>query len=121
MKREGIVEHVRENEELFRSKLATLLDLPIVGDLRGVGFFWALELVKDKETKLTFDDEECDRLLRGYLSPALFEAGLICRTDDRGDPVVQISPPLVAGEAEMDEIVGILGEVLGEASRRLAR
>jgi adenosylmethionine-8-amino-7-oxononanoate aminotransferase len=120
MKRERIVEHVRDNEELFRSKLAQLLDLPIVGDLRGAGFFWALELVKDSETKLTFDDDECERLLRGVISPALFEAGLICRTDDRGDPVVQISPPLVAGEAEMDEIVGILGDVLADASTQLA-
>jgi adenosylmethionine-8-amino-7-oxononanoate aminotransferase len=119
MKREGVVEHVLTHEPVFREKLATLLDLPIVGDLRGAGFFWALELVKDKETKQTFDDDECEALLRGYLSPALFDAGLICRADDRGDPVVQISPPLVAGEAEMDKIVGILGDVLGEAGRRM--
>jgi adenosylmethionine-8-amino-7-oxononanoate aminotransferase len=119
MKREGIVEHVRSSEERFRSKLATLLELPLVGDLRGAGFFWALELVKDKETKATFGDDECERLLRGIVSPALFEAGLICRADDRGDPVVQISPPLVAGEAEMDSIVGILGDVLADAGRRM--
>jgi adenosylmethionine-8-amino-7-oxononanoate aminotransferase len=119
MKRDGIVDHARALEDTFRAKLSQLLDLPIVGDLRGAGFFWALELVKDKDTKRTFDDDECERLLRGHLSPALFEAGLICRTDDRGDPVVQISPPLVAGEAEMDEIVGILGDVLGDASTRL--
>jgi adenosylmethionine-8-amino-7-oxononanoate aminotransferase len=119
MKREGVVEHVRDQQDVFRAKLATLLDLPIVGDLRGTGFFYALELVRDKETRETFSDEECETLLRGFLSPALFEAGLICRTDDRGDPVIQISPPLVAGEAEMDEIVGILGEVLAEAWKRL--
>ncbi len=119
MKRERIVEHVREKEDVFRAKLATLLDLPIVGDLRGAGFFYALELVKDRETKATFDDDECEALLRGYVSPALFEAGLICRADDRGDPVVQISPPLVAGEAEMDIIVGVLGDVLAEAGRRM--
>jgi adenosylmethionine-8-amino-7-oxononanoate aminotransferase len=119
MKRERIVEHVRDNEQVFHDKLATLLDLPIVGDLRGAGFFWALELVKDKETKETFDDHECEALLRGFLSPALFDAGLICRADDRGDPVVQISPPLVAGEAEMDTIVGILGDALAEAGRRM--
>jgi adenosylmethionine-8-amino-7-oxononanoate aminotransferase len=119
MKREGIVEHVRDTEERFRAKLATLLDLPIVGDLRGAGFFWALELVNDKETKATFDDDECERLLRGFLSPRFFEAGLICRADDRGDPVVQIAPPLVATEHEMDEIIGILGDVLGEAWRQL--
>ena len=119
MKREGIVEHVRDMEDVFRAKLETLLDLPIVGDVRGTGFFYAVELVKDKETRATFDDDECESLLRGYLSPALFDAGLICRQDDRGDPVVQISPPLVAGEREMDEIVGILGDALAEASKRM--
>ena len=92
---------------------------PIAGDLRGTGYFYALELVKDKETKETFSDEECETLLRGFLSPRLFERGLICRADDRGDPVVQISPPLIAGQAEFDEIVGILGEVLEEAGRRM--
>jgi len=112
MKRERILEHVRENEETFRSTLAELLDLPIVGDLRGTGFFWAIELVKDKDTRETFSDEECEKLLRGYLSDALWDAGMICRADDRGDPVIQISPPLVAGQAEFDEITGILGEVL---------
>jgi adenosylmethionine-8-amino-7-oxononanoate aminotransferase len=115
MRREGIVEHVREHEEQFRSTLAQLLDLPIVGDLRGAGFFYALELVKDKETREGFSDEESETLLRGFLSPRLFERGLICRADDRRDPVVQISPPLIAGPAEFDEIVGILGDVLGEA------
>ena len=116
MKRERILEHVRANEHAFEKTLAQLLDLPIVGDLRGTGFFWALELVKDKDTRETFSDEECEKLLRGYLSNALFEAGLICRADDRGDPVLQISPPLVAGPAEMDEIAGILGDVLTEAA-----
>jgi hypothetical protein len=106
---------VRANEDAFRATLAQLLDLPIAGDLRGVGYFWALELVKDKETRETFTDEECETLLRGFLSPRLFEKGLICRADDRGDPVIQISPPLVAGQAEFDEMVGILGDVLVEA------
>ena len=112
MKRERILEHVRENEDAFRSTLAQLLDIPIVGDLRGTGFFWAIELVKDKDTRETFSDEECEKLLRGYLSDALWDAGMICRADDRGDPVIQISPPLIAGQAEFDEITGILGEVL---------
>ena len=119
MKRDRIVEHVRENEDAFRSTLAQLLDLPIVGDLRGCGYFYALELVKDKETRTTFSDEECEWLLRGFLSPELFERGLICRADDRGDPVIQISPPLIADRAEFDELVGILGDVLTEAWQRL--
>jgi adenosylmethionine-8-amino-7-oxononanoate aminotransferase len=120
MKRDGIVEHVREHEAGFRETLAQLLELPIAGDLRGTGFFYAIELVKDKETRETFTDEECETLLRGFLSPRLFERGLICRADDRGDPVIQISPPLVAGPDEFDELVGILGDVLAEAWERVA-
>jgi adenosylmethionine-8-amino-7-oxononanoate aminotransferase len=119
MRRERIVEHVAEQEDAFRATLAQLLDLPIVGDLRGCGFFYALELVKDKATRATFSDEECDELLRGFVSPRLFERGLICRADDRGDPVVQISPPLVAGQREFDTIAGTLGEVLEEAGERM--
>jgi adenosylmethionine-8-amino-7-oxononanoate aminotransferase len=121
MRRERIVEHVAEQQDAFRATLAQLLELPIVGDLRGTGFFYALELVKDKETRETFSEDECETLLRDFLSPRLFEAGLICRADDRGDPVVQISPPLVAEQAQFDEIVGILGEVLAEAWEQMGR
>jgi adenosylmethionine-8-amino-7-oxononanoate aminotransferase len=119
MKRDQIVEHVAATQDTFRAKLDELLDLPIVGDVRGTGFFYAVELVKDKETKATFGDEECETLLRQFLSPRLFERGLICRADDRGDPVVQISPPLVAGEEEFDRIVSILGDSLAEAWTRV--
>jgi adenosylmethionine-8-amino-7-oxononanoate aminotransferase len=119
MKRERIVEHVAETQDSFRQTLGQLLDLPIVGDVRGTGFFYAIELVKDKDTRETFNDEECETLLRGFLSPRLFERGLICRADDRGDPVIQISPPLVAGQQEFDQIVSILGDVLAEAWTRL--
>ena len=119
MKRERIVEHVHETQDDLKGKLSQLLDLPIVGDVRGTGFFYALELVKDKETRETFSEDESEWLLRGFLSGKLFDRGLICRADDRGDPVIQISPPLVAGEAEFDEIVGILGDVLSEAWNEL--
>jgi adenosylmethionine-8-amino-7-oxononanoate aminotransferase len=115
MKRERIMEHVLGNEAAFRSTLEQLLDLPIVGDVRGTGYFYAIELVKDKETRETFTEEECNTLLREFLSPRLFERGLICRADDRGDPVVQISPPLVATQTQFDEMTGILGDVLAEA------
>ena len=119
MKRERVVENVHDNGDAFRATLEQLLDLPIVGDVRGTGFFYAIELVKDKETRATFDDDECESLLRGFLSPALFEKGLICRADDRGDPVVQISPPLIATQKEFDEIAGTLGDVLAEAWQRI--
>ena len=119
MTRVRIVAGGAARQDAFRATLAQLLDLPIAGDLRGTGYFYALELVKDKETRESFSPEECESLLRGYLSHALFEHGLICRADDRGDPVIQISPPLVAGQAEFDEIAGVLGDVLAEASTRL--
>ena len=119
MKRDRIVENVAGQQDAFRATLEQLLDLPIVGDVRGTGFFYAIELVKDKDTRLSFDDDECERLLRDFLSPRLFERGLICRADDRGDPVVQISPPLIAGQEEFDQIASILGDVLVEAWTRV--
>ena len=117
--REGINHHVKTNAPIFRATLEQLLELPIVGDVRGEGFFYGIELVKDKTTRETFDDSESERLLRGFLSTALFEAGLYCRADDRGDPVVQLAPPLISGPAQFDEIYLILHRVLGEASRLL--
>jgi adenosylmethionine-8-amino-7-oxononanoate aminotransferase len=117
--REGLNEHVRAQSPVFRATLEKLLDLPIVGDVRGEGFFFGIELVKDKATKETFTAEESERLLRGFLSKALLDAGLYCRADDRGDPVVQLSPPLVAGPAEFDQIEQILRGVLTEAWARL--
>src|SRR5690606_32453497 len=117
--REGLIGHVQANAPVFRSTLEKLLDLPIVGDVRGEGYFYGIELVKDKETKETFTDEEAHRLLREFLSPALFDAGLICRADDRGDPVVQLAPPLVCGPEHFAEIEGVLREVLTEAWRRI--
>ena len=94
-------------------------DLPIVGEIRGDGYFYGIELVKDKATRETFDDDESERLLRGFLSPALFDAGLICRADDRGDPVIQLSPPLTCGPEQFDEIEQILRAVLTEAWTRV--
>jgi adenosylmethionine-8-amino-7-oxononanoate aminotransferase len=119
MEDEGLNQRVLENEGPFRATLEKLLDLPIVGDVRGDGYFYGIELVKDKATKETFDDAESERLLRGFLSTALFEAGLYCRADDRGDPVVQLAPPLIAGQAEFDEMEQILRGVLTEAWSRL--
>ena len=116
---EGLNQHVRDNSPLFRSTLEKLKDLPIVGDVRGDGYFFGIELVKDKATKETFDDDESERLLRGFLSKGLYEAGLYCRADDRGDPVIQLAPPLTIGRTEFDEIEGILRNVLTEAWSRL--
>jgi adenosylmethionine-8-amino-7-oxononanoate aminotransferase len=113
--KEKINEHVRENEGAFRETLNKLLDLPIVGDVRGDGYFFGIELVKDKATKETFNDEEAEKLLRGFLSKALYDAGLYCRADDRGDPVVQLAPPLICDQEHFDEMEQILREVLTKA------
>ncbi len=117
--REGLSQHVLDNEGAFRSTLEKLSDLPIVGDVRGDGYFYGIELVKDKATKETFDDAESERLLRGFLSKALFDAGLYCRADDRGDPVVQLAPPLICEQSHFDEIEQILRSVLTEAWTRI--
>jgi len=117
--KEDLLGNVRANEGGFRATLEKLGDLPIVGDVRGDGYFYGIELVKDKGTRETFSDEESERLLRGFLSPALYEAGLICRADDRGDPVIQLAPPLTCAQEHFDEMEQILRAVLTEAWSQL--
>jgi adenosylmethionine-8-amino-7-oxononanoate aminotransferase len=117
--REGLNQHVLDNEDAFRSTLEKLLDLPIVGVVRGDGYFYGIELVKDKATKETFSDAESEVLLRGFLSKALYNAGLYCRADDRGDPVVQLSPPLICDQSHFDEMEQILRSVLTEAATKV--
>jgi adenosylmethionine-8-amino-7-oxononanoate aminotransferase len=117
--REGIIENVRANEGGFRDMLESLRDIPIVGDIRGTGYFHAIELVKDQDSDEQWTDEESEGLLRGYMSGALYENGLICRADDRGDPVIQLSPPLIAGPKQFEEIEAVLRPVLTEAHKRM--
>ncbi|MDR2983815.1 MAG: aspartate aminotransferase family protein [Nocardiopsaceae bacterium] len=117
--KEDLLGNVRANEASFRATLEKLYDLPIVGDVRGDGYFYGIELVKDKTTRETFSDDESERLLRGFLSHALFDAGLICRADDRGDPVIQLSPPLTCTQEHFDEIEQILRNVLTQAWEQL--
>lgn len=107
--REGVLDNVRALEPRFRAGLEELRRIPLVGDVRGMGFFWALELVKDRETRELFASDEADWLLRTELSAHMDELGLLCRLDDRGEPVIQLSPPLVADERTLDRIVDIVG------------
>jgi len=116
---EGLLKHVRDNEDAFLATLRRLEDLPIVGDIRGAGYFFAIELVKDKLTRETFDPHETERLLHGFLSPALFDAGLICRTDNRGNPVVQLAPPLICTQEHFDLMAGVLRELLSQAFEQI--
>ncbi|MDF1602782.1 aspartate aminotransferase family protein [Nocardioides sp. YIM 152315] len=116
---EQVLEHVRATEGAFRSTLERLLDLPIVGDVRGDGYFYGIELVKDKATRESFTDDECERLLYGFVSKQLFAEGLYCRADDRGDPVIQLSPPLICDQQHFDEMEQILRTVLDKAGTLL--
>jgi adenosylmethionine-8-amino-7-oxononanoate aminotransferase len=119
---EDLCGHVRAHEDEFRGVLERMKeDLPIVGDVRGTGYFLAMELVKDKETKESFNDEESEELLRGFLSGELYKRGLICRADDRGDPVIQFSPPLIAGPEQFAEIEEVVRPVLAEAWERIVK
>jgi adenosylmethionine-8-amino-7-oxononanoate aminotransferase len=117
--REDLLAHVRANESELRSRLESLSDLPIVGEVRGAGYFYGIELVKDRDTRESFSDEESESLLRGFLSGRLFESGLICRADDRGDPVVQLAPTLVSGPEQFEQIETTLRTVLSEAWQQL--
>ncbi|MDV6244877.1 aspartate aminotransferase family protein [Rhodococcus opacus] len=116
---EEINKRVLANENAFRSTLEKLTDLPIVGDVRGDGYFYAIELVKDKTTKETFDQAESERLVAGFLAKALFEAGLYCRVDTRGDTVIQLSPPLICEQEHFEEMEQILRSVLMESLGQL--
>ncbi len=116
---EGVLDNVRAHEPEFRATLESLRDIPIVGDVRGAGYFQAIELVKDRQRKESFSAEESETLLRGFLSGELYRRGLICRADDRGDPVIQLSPPLIAGPQQFQEISEVLRPLLTEASERM--
>ncbi len=113
--REFVLENVRANEPHLRSALDELRRVPLVGDVRGAGYFWSVELVKDRETRQTFEGAEADWLLRDVLTAQMVERGLLCRLDDRGDPVIQLSPPLVADRLVLDEMVSIVGDALEAA------
>jgi adenosylmethionine-8-amino-7-oxononanoate aminotransferase len=122
MEREGVIENVRNNQDYLRDQLLGLKErYEIVGDVRGAGYFWAMELVKDRATKETFNEEECNVLLRDFLSPTLLQEGLLCRADDRGDPAIQISPPLITTREQIDEAIAVFDRVLPEAQNRMAK
>jgi adenosylmethionine-8-amino-7-oxononanoate aminotransferase len=115
MEQEDLPGRVLQYEDAFRSELETLYDLKFVGDIRGAGYFYGIELVKDSATQERFTETERNHLLGKILSPRTFELGLICRTEDKAEPVIQLSPPLIAGPDEFREIVRILRQAITEA------
>ncbi len=120
MEREDLPGRVRDNEALFRSELDALSDIPIVGDIRGIGYFYSIELVRNRATREHLSERECREVLKGFVGPRLLDLGLICRADDRAEPVVVLSPPLVAGPDEFAEIGRALRTALSEAAERIA-
>jgi adenosylmethionine-8-amino-7-oxononanoate aminotransferase len=116
---EDLLGNVLRNENAFRQTLEKLFDLPIVGDVRGNGYFWSVELVKDQANKEPFTRDDCERILRGVIAPGMWEAGVYCRADDRGQAVVQFAPPLICGQPEFDQIESTLRSVLSDAWTRL--
>jgi adenosylmethionine-8-amino-7-oxononanoate aminotransferase len=118
--REAVLDNVMANEPLLRERLNALRDIPIVGDVRGTGHFWAIELVRDQETRETFEGPAAEWLLKDVLSAELWGRGLICRLDDRTEPIVQIAPPLVADTGTIEEIAQILREGLTVAAERMS-
>lgn len=118
---EDICGHVLANEHRFKELISGLLDIPIVGDVRGEGYFLAIELVPDQASRGLFTEEQADWLLRGFLSPRLYEAGLICRADDRAEPVITLSPPLIAGDTEFEFIEATLRTALTASSDEFVR
>jgi len=122
MEREGVLDNVRNNQDYLRDQLLGLKDrYEIIGDVRGAGYFWAMELVKDRATKESFSDDECNILLRDTLSPMLIGEGLLCRADDRGDPAIQISPPLITTRDQIDEAISVFDKVLPLVQDRMAK
>jgi adenosylmethionine-8-amino-7-oxononanoate aminotransferase len=117
--REGILQNVLDNEPKAREMLEGLKEIPIVGDVRGMGHFFAIEVVKDQATKEPLSDAEANSLLKRVLSDRLFENGMICRLDDRSEPIVQIAPPLVADVALFEELTSILRDGLTHAAEQL--
>jgi adenosylmethionine-8-amino-7-oxononanoate aminotransferase len=116
---ENILGNVQKHEHGFRERLESLRDIPMVADVRGTGYFYGIELVRDSQTLESFTDEEGEYLLRGFLSPRLYAEGLICRSDDRGDPVVQLAPPLICGDDEFDRIYDTLRMIFTEADAKM--
>jgi adenosylmethionine-8-amino-7-oxononanoate aminotransferase len=119
MEREGLIRRVQELGPQLRARCEQLMaEHPMVGDVRGDGYFYSLELVKDKETKETFAPGERDQLIKGFLTPRMRELGVYTRFDDRAETCAQFAPPFVAGPDEFDEMVGALRQVLDEAWER---
>jgi adenosylmethionine-8-amino-7-oxononanoate aminotransferase len=116
IEREGLTERARSMGEYLRRELvAAVGEHPNVGEVRGMGLFLAIELVRDRGTRESLAEER----LMGWLSDQLKRRGLICRADDRLEPVIQLAPPLILTQEEADRCVAIVADTLHALGRKL--
>jgi adenosylmethionine-8-amino-7-oxononanoate aminotransferase len=117
--RDGVLDNVRALTPHLTARVGALRELPIVGDVRGAGFFWSVELVAD-DALTPFALEVARRLVQDVMPARLRAHGLIAKPDDRGPVVLTMAPPLVASKDVLDEIVGAMAAVLGDVEAALA-
>jgi adenosylmethionine-8-amino-7-oxononanoate aminotransferase len=123
MEREDVIGNVRRTEDYFRARLDELLDHPLVGDVRGAGFHYSLELVTDKDARVWEGELSAAEFVGTKLAPALLDAGILCRAavDHEGTPLIQFSPPLIFSRENIDwlteQVRAILDVVLPDAKR----
>ena len=120
IERDKVLDNVRELQGHLASRVESLAELPIVGDVRGAGFFYAVELVGDADDG-AFSDAARNALIAELIPRRLREAGLLARVYNRAAPLVQIAPPLISGRQLIDRIAEIIADTLDEASRALRR
>jgi len=116
MERENINQKVQDNEAYLNDAFQSLRDHPYVGDVRGAGFHYTVEMVANKESK-NWDGAKVSALdfAHQVLNPALLKAGIISRCAvDSGDatPLMQFSPPLIISRSEIDSMIGQVRQVL---------
>jgi adenosylmethionine-8-amino-7-oxononanoate aminotransferase len=116
MEREDVLGNVRRNEGYFRARVEELLDQALVGDVRGAGFHYSLELVTDKRRRRWDAPIPAVDFVAQRLGPALVASGVLCRAavDHEGTPLIQFSPPLVISRDEIDVLVKRVGAVLAD-------
>ncbi len=115
-------EHVLDNVQANAPRLAAGLN-ELVGrhrvlkEVRGTGYFYALELMADSETGRELTHDQSTSLLRSVLPAAMRKVNLLTRPDDRGATMLVLAPPLIADAAVVDELLGQVDAVLDEAGR----
>lgn len=120
MRDENVIDNVTANEPYFKSRLEGLRDAhDIVNDIRGAGYFYAIELCRSRAEGSMLTAEEAKDHVASLMPRLIAEAGLVIRADDRGEPKLMLSPPLIATRTEIDELIDGVDQVLDRAAPTL--